>query len=146
MHHQQLIGWMEFFRGHVALIWEDALRTFSSDPTDWSSRLICHLWDHILILWELRNKDKHGRDAQHEKSQRLLRLHAELEALYALRPYVLSKDREFFWDSLENHKTDHSRTIAQWLRSYGPLLRASAKAAKRQALVNVPDIRTFFST
>ena len=82
------------------MVWEEAIQMFSIDPTDWSSRLTCHIWDHVLILWELRNKDKHGRDAQHEKSQRLLRLHAELGALYDLHPYVLSKDSGYFWDLL----------------------------------------------
>ena len=100
---------------------------------------------NVLLLWEMRNKDKHGRDARHERSQRLARLHSELGALYDLQPLVLSQDKVYFWDSLENHKSDHSRSIAQWIRSYGPLLRASAKEAKRHALVNVPDIRSFFA-
>ena len=56
-----------------------------------------------LLLWELRNKERHGADQEAQNRQRLSLFTTQLTTLYELRSQVMPRDRRLFYKNVNEH-------------------------------------------
>ena len=68
----------------------------------------------------------------------------ELEILYTYRTKVLHRDRPMFFDDIQDHMEQPTRSIRQWLNMYHPLILKSAKDAHVHDLLSVRPLTHYF--
>ena len=95
--------------------------------------------------WHTRNSIKHGIDntARHAiKRERTLH---EMEALYNLKDEVLARDKDIFYDSINQHTNEAATTQLQnWISTWHPTILTSVKHAKSWAIKGVRTINHYF--
>ena len=91
-----------------------------------------------LDLWDLRNKERHGKDEEERKEKRAESLRNQLEALYRLKPKVLPADRSIFLFDADTHMKLRPNLdgLEDWINTFGDGIRKSVQE-------NL-DIRTHF--
>ena len=100
---QTRIGWSHLFRGRWSLHWKRHHAEFASDNevtgedadgTRWVRRLGTMLIRSWFDLWDIRNKERHGKDAAEQLLKREGLLRTQLDDLYKLKPKVLPSHRK----------------------------------------------------
>jgi hypothetical protein len=92
------------------------------------ARLLINRW---IILWKLRNEQRHGEDeAQRQQIRKKITIKA-LEELYALREKVCPADRSIFYNTIEDHIARHQSTnaIEDWIQTHSEAILNSAQQA-----------------
>ncbi len=143
------VGWDQFLRGRVSIMWGKAFTAHGSEGTrnkessNWVKRLILKVWDYSISLWKFRNGIVHGTTKQENIEKCLAELRnkvSEKYAEYAKDPFIISPkfNSLFLKKSLEDRLKMSRDSLASWLRSvkeaeaYQGVFRASlTKAAKR---------------
>ena len=151
---QHEIGWHQLLMGRFSLQWARLQQTHLSAQQPikgrsgdrWTSQMATLLLRAWLDLWELRNQDRHGKDAALKAKAKKEQTLRELELLYALRPQVLQKDRSLFFATYDQHTDKPTHLICQWIHTYCPVLLKSAKDAHLRSLLNVRTITSYFGT
>ena len=60
---QTSIGWKNYFRGHIAAVFQEYYELTDFCQEYWTFKLIKSMWSHIKDLWEKRNTYDHGIDS-----------------------------------------------------------------------------------
>ena len=84
-----------------------------------------------FTLWDLRNKERHGKDQEAHKAKRLELLTAQLNQLYALKHAVLPAHKKLFLRDSTQHLQLRPNLdgLEDWINTFGPAIRSSAKHA-----------------
>jgi hypothetical protein len=104
---QSQIGWKQLLLGRFSVKWwenqEQYLRINSNHGPLWLSTLIIRLWSHCYVLWESRNKDKHGHDVETERAALLAQVKGQM-----VKNRCFPIDRlKWFHPMLEEHITKY---------------------------------------
>jgi hypothetical protein len=84
------------------------------------------IWNHCYMLWESRNKDKHGHDTETERAVLLAQVQRRMAVMYELQNRCFPSDRlKWFHSTLEEHITKEPHLYQQqaWLETYEPMIR-----------------------
>jgi hypothetical protein len=138
---QNSIGWDHLYRGRWSHEWtnlqDDYARrqghTLAATSATWLLGLGRLLIDEWLVLWKLRNEQRHGRDQAKHSQIRELVLRNELQHLYTYRTQVCHIDRHIFHESAEMHLTQNNNldNIETWIAVHKEAILASTAMAKR---------------
>ena len=117
---------------------EHAVTGEDADGTRWVRQFGQLLLSAWLELWDLRNKERHGKDEEERKAKRIDSLKTQLEELYQLKSKVLPADRSIFLFDADTHMKLRPNLdgLEDWINTFGDGLRKSAKENQ--------DIRTHF--
>ena len=138
---QNKIGWDHLYRGRWSHEWTTLQDEYArrqghtpSDPsTSWILGIGRLLIDQWMVLWKLRNEQRHGVDQARHSRIRELVLRNELEQLYAYKSEVCPNDSHIFHDSAEAHLNQNQNLdhIENWIAIHKEAIMASAAMAKR---------------
>ena len=88
------------------------------------------LVDQWLLLWKLRNEQRHGQDQIRQTQLREQIIHSQMRELYSYRNAVLPCDQTIFQESLESHLfTSSLDSLESWINTYQDAIQASASQA-----------------
>ena len=112
---QTSIGWKNFFRGHVASIFQDWCE-YNESADHWTFKLIRFMWTKIKELWDIRNSREHG-DAGQQVHKRREKILNELKKVYDEKEKVMAIDRDQFFDTPEDHLKEYSQLsqVSTWI-------------------------------
>jgi hypothetical protein len=145
---QDQIGWSQIFRGRLTMQWSLLQQDHYSglkpvkgqDGTSWSRLILSHIFTQWLSLWDERNKARHGQDSTTRHVAQREQVCRELDILYTYKPSVLHRDRDIFFNDINEHKTKPTHAIRQWINTYQPLILKSIKDAKKHSLLHVSTV------
>ena len=151
---QTAVGWDHVFQGRITKKWAEAQQSYydgfpkvkGRDGAAWSRKILCEVFTHWNKLWDVRNEDLHGKDTTSQARASKEQAFRELDLLYALKNKVLQRDTQIFYESLDQHKLQPTRSIRQWINTYQPLILKSVKDAKTKSLIHVRPLTTYFGT
>jgi hypothetical protein len=118
------VKWLEYQAQHL-WINKKPFTNYNHGPL-WMSTLIIRIWNHCHTLWESRNKDKHGHDAESERAALLAQVKRQMAVMYKLKNRCFPSDRvKWFHPTLEEHITKEPHLYQQqaWLETYEPMIR-----------------------
>ena len=95
-------------------------------------------------MWDLQNKDRHGRDSAHKKRALHEQVTHEIEILYQYHDKVLQRDRSIFSSDLQEHLLKPTRVLRQWINTNQPVILKSTADAKIFSLLNVRTLQSYF--
>ena len=120
--------WQNLQEDHLIVIKQ---RTKYINGSTWTTTMIQTIWNLWFELWKMRNEDRHGKDevssAQAQREQAL----RELRLLYERRNEVPEQDHDLFETTLDQHATQTTHHIRQWINTYQPIILASIDRAAR---------------
>jgi hypothetical protein len=107
---QNKVGWNHIMLGRFGTEWRRIQARYSEriiqptratkselqpkrTPEQWSIGLISVLWEQWYLLWDDRNQDVHGRDAQQRQSQLRQEVQRQLGEIYAKQQFMDSNVR-----------------------------------------------------
>jgi hypothetical protein len=114
------------------------------DGASWSRLILSHIFTQWLSLWDERNKARHGQDSTTRHAAQREQVCRELDILYTYKPSVLHRDRDIFFNDINEHKTKPTHAIRQWINTYQPLILKSIKDAKKHSLLHVRTLNHYF--
>ena len=133
---QSDIGWKQLLMGRFSNKWTELQYkhlkqqrkpiTNTNHGTIWLSSIINIIWTHCHLLWEARNKDKHGHDTEAEKQKIQEQVQRRMTVLYELKSRCFPTDqRKWFHPTLATHVTREPKLKQQqqWLTTYEPMIR-----------------------
>ena len=140
---QNSIGWDQLYRGRWSIQWtmqQDQYLERKQDgqdprqgPSAWLIGLGRLLIDQWLQLWQLRNEQRHGKDATRFGQVQEQAIHSRLQELYKYRLEVCPEDKHIFHSSPEEHLAQHNNldAIENWILTYKDAILASAGLAQK---------------
>lgn len=110
---QTKIGWDHLIRGRCTHLWQPIIQHHiqrakgsKTTSTSWAAGLILALWNGVLAIWDVRNREHHGHDPVSQ--QTALKYHLLQEAI----PYLQHLERVHIND---RHWFDHTPlTLAEY--------------------------------
>ena len=84
-------------------------------------------------LWTIRNKERHGHDAEEQFTKCKAHLLAQLEDLYTYKNRVLPAHRHLFMTDAQTH-LNAARvldSLDDWIQAYRPAILSSAEQAQQ---------------
>jgi hypothetical protein len=137
---QNKIGWDQVYRGRWSTAWasqqqqhQNHHHTTTADPTTWLLGLGRLLIDQWLIVWQLRNEQRHGQDQVRHSQLRAQILHSQMQELYSYRHAVLPCDQSIFQESLEAHLFNSSLdSLESWINTYQTAIQTSVSQAHQR--------------
>ena len=112
-----------------------------------------HLWgasivelsiNHMILLWEQRNRDVHG-SSKHDKNQHLLRRHrTTIKELFKLQPKTCPREDYIFHDLEGLLSNENAKWLGNWIETRRPVIYESIKQAKQYAIEHTPGIINWF--
>ena len=141
---QNKIGWDQVYRGRWSKTWISAQEAYqrrtskNANSTLWMLGLGRLLIDQWLLVWHLRNEQRHGTDQLRHSQLQAQILHSQMRELYSYRHKVLPCDQHIFQESLESHIFNSSLdALESWIQTYQAAIQASlAQAIRRGRLQN----------
>jgi hypothetical protein len=138
---QNSIGWDHLYRGRWSHEWttlqDEYARRQGHGPSSTSHSWIVGvgrlLIDQWLILWKLRNEQRHGADQARHSQIRETVLRNELQQLYTYKSQVCPIDSHIFHESEELHwnQSNNLAHIQNWITIHKDAIMASVVMAKR---------------
>jgi hypothetical protein len=133
---QTSIGWDQLYRGRWSLEWSrlqeehQRLQGKNYQATSWLLGLSRLLIDQWFLVWDLRNKQRHGNDQSQHSKLRAQIIYSQMQELYALRQHVLPCDQSIFYESMEAHLFQSSLdALESWINTYQNAIHASTEHA-----------------
>lgn len=133
--HQNRIGWKNFLKGHISLLWSCTQQQFFEthrslkSGNSWAQKIIKALWTCIWHQWDCRNFGRHHTITPALKEE-IIQIDAKIREQYELGfADLLSTDQMLISDPIEDildHDIDYKQC---WLAS---LLTARAKFHHQQ--------------
>ena len=107
---QDLIGWHNFFKGHLASTWKSSQLTyfkqhflFPPSVDSWLKQIILQIYEFSFSMWNNRNQILHQREEEHLNSQQAQKLEDEILTSYSIGPgNVLPMHHFMFEQSLSS--------------------------------------------
>jgi len=142
---QTKLGWEQLYQGRITVHWAqatDALHPhLAPSGTQVMISMLCSVWHYILDVWKLRNQHLHN-------SANLLNLPDYRQAastLYELRHQLpLDAQNTLYQKPLDQILELPAPRLQRWVQLGYQYFNQQIKAAKKQATMNTPDIRSFF--
>jgi hypothetical protein len=134
---QAAIGWEHFVRGRISISWGNIVNKQLSGTTDnfnteaWGSKLVSINFKYILLLWEHRCKEEHGKNAEEIEYNLKRKL---LEEIYHIRDKFRSnhfKDNNFINCNLHKLQEQDSGQLQGWLAGARILFNKFKKSIKK---------------
>ena len=150
---QREIGWYHVFVGRLSLQWAACQsRYLSHSPhlskklsgPKWTNQIATFIITNWLELWDIRNKDRHGRDQKGKQKSLHDQAMRELTILYSFKEKVLQRHHTIFDQSLDDIQNKPSHYIRQWLNTHQAVILKSAKDAKVLSLLGVRPLTSYF--
>jgi hypothetical protein len=152
---QPQIGWKQLLLGRFSLKWleyqEQHLQinkkpfTNSNHGPLWLSTLIIRIRNHCYELWESRNKDNHGHDAETERAALLAQVKRRMAVMYQLKHRCFPSDRvKWFHTMLEEHITKEPHLYQQPARLDEPMIRSRIHDRDRVTQQRLHTIDEYF--
>ncbi|KAG7338977.1 hypothetical protein IV203_016254 [Nitzschia inconspicua] len=113
----------------------------------WSSNILHLMWDHCYEEWIIRNKDRHGKDADDKAQRRLEKAHRSIRELYDLKPKCsLQAQQHYFYPTVEDHfrRDTGASSLENWLETYEPMIIQNARHRKNTSDVRLRPIHKVF--
>jgi hypothetical protein len=102
------VKWLEYQEQHL-WITKKPFTNYNHGPL-WLSTLIITIWNHCYVLWESRNKVKHGHDFESERAALLTQVKQQMVVKYELKNRCFPSDRmKWFHPTLEEHITKNKK-------------------------------------
>ncbi len=130
---QRAIGWEHLLRGRLTKLWAQTQQQHlgSFDPkkngTTWGTKIISALLQGWLDIWNLRNGDRHGRDAQSRHQAETAQAIRELEQLYELKGHILPEHEWLFAVPLDVRRSMKIYHVRAYINCWKPVLEESYK-------------------
>ena len=145
---QTAIGWHHVFRGRLSTIWAELQQAHlqtnpacrvSDTGTNWSTKVICFLWERFFILWKSRNEVVFGATPADARQSAITRVLVELRTLHSQREkyrpcdvvYLMSptatQDDPVFSDTIRRQGVFR---VQDWLETWKPFFRRSLQRAQ----------------
>ena len=139
---QYIIGWEQILLGRFSKAWtqtQDAhlhannLKTTRKNGQAWLTGLIQVILQQWWHLWESRNEDRHGRDAQTKAQAANRQAIHELDVIYnkytidLIPSLLLPKDRWLLSVPFHTRAIWPTHAIRQWINTWEPVLQESYK-------------------
>ena len=154
---QAAIGWDQLFKARWSRQWNQVQGEYQQrhHPTTallssnrWTTAMGRRLLDRWLALWDIRNEERHGRDAEQKQAAKLQHITAQLEDIYSYKSRVCPNDVHLFYSNVEEHLQRHTSIcqIEDWLSMHSEAIRASAALARKLGLSRnrtITDYPTF---
>ncbi|KAI2493958.1 hypothetical protein MHU86_20566 [Fragilaria crotonensis] len=153
---QNRIGWKHIFLGRFSCEWADLQDAHyvtrpnynskkSRKGAKWQVAIIGRLWDDWYLLWESRNNDLHGANAQQHAVLERQRAVQTLRELYALRNHYEPSVQELLMDDVREHEAKSTWHIKTWLQLNESVLRTSMQRATRRAIAGMKTIKSYWN-
>jgi hypothetical protein len=141
---QTTIGWRHVLKGRLAAAWGSFINhQFSNNeainPTgfknkpyinhadNWGQGIISIIWNHVLQIWNARNKEEHGEDIVEETSRKKKKLLQEVLNLKNKMTTIYHKDRDLICLSTAKMASSTVSTLKTWIRHTKTLLKINSK-------------------
>ena len=144
---QTRLGWRQLYQGRVAVSWAQAIDdlhpNLAPSGTQVMISVIRLVWTYVLDVWKTRNQQLHNSASQ----LNLPNYRQAAITLYELRQQ-LPPDAQLalYRQPLEQTLELPAPRLQQWVQTGYKYYNQQLKAAKKQAVLQTPDIRTFFRT
>lgn len=137
---QTEIGWDQLYKGRWSIEWRKCQDKYITQVTTTVSSTTGHMWvisigrlifDQWIVLWKIRNEERHGKDEQLRRQARLKILTSELQELYTYKNRVCPHDRQIFHSSVEEHLRIHASLdhLEDWIEMHREAIKASVSQA-----------------
>ena len=149
---QSEIGWIQIMYGRFVLQWSRSQdRYYHTHPHKrqtgqaWTIAMCRTIFTWYPNYWSTRNTIKHGTDITSRKAITRERTLNEMAALYNLKDEVLARDRDIFYDTIDQHINKAATSQLQnWISTWRPTILTSVKHAKSWAIKGVRTINHYF--
>jgi len=148
---QTQIGWDQFFMGHMSSDWEQIQGDVILNNGQfrkchmWSAQIVTTTLQHVILLWEQRNQDVHGKDKQEQQTILMERHKHTISLLLSTKEKCLPRDRYIFPDNPQEILQNKSiNELRNWIATRHPVIKASIKKAKRQSQMNTHTLQKWF--
>ena len=122
---QDAIGWEQVLKGRFSSLWNShcILRSQRQQHTNWTVEVIDCIFQQWWLLWELRNQDRHGRDASTQAQASTLQAHRELQILYdTYKPIAPQQLQWLFNIDISTRTLWSTNKLWQWIHTWRPTL------------------------
>jgi exonuclease III len=151
---QTAIGWRQIFNGRFSNQWarrqdeyyarvETNRRNRRQTGQQWQTNIIGEIWEAWFLIWEKRNQDIHGFDANSKAEALRRKVEQSLRDIYNLRHQLEPSVRDLLEDDVEVHRQRPTWVNQNWLAVHGPLVAASVRKFKNGVLLGVRSIRDY---
>jgi len=144
---QTCLGWRQLYQGCVAASWAQAIDNLhlhmAPSGTQVMINVIRIVWTYVLEVWQTRNQHLHNSASQ----LNLPNYRQAATTLYVLRQQ-LPPDAQLalYQQPLEQILELPAPRLQQWVQNGYKYYNQQLKAAKKQAVLQTPDIWMFFRT
>ena len=130
---QEAIGWLGLIRGYWAKKWQHAFETSqqqAQDETDtqrkirerqmprWQAKVVQTLWHGLIQLWQLRNEERHGRDAESREAARRSVIHHDLAEIYGRQQQYPQRVQKLLRRDYNTHILESITKLEDWVDAY----------------------------
>jgi len=143
---QTRLGWDQLYRGRITHLWAQAIDSLHPQlPVNGQQitiYLIQAVWKYILYSWSLRNQQLH----QNAGQLNLPNYQQAVTNLYERRQqFPPTTQAALFRRPLQEMLTLPPAALRAWLERSNQYVKQQLKAAKTHAILNTPDIRSYFA-
>jgi len=142
---QSSLGWNQLYQGRITRDWAQAIDVIHPELAlsgeQVMTQLLCTIWTYILEVWKIRNTHLHRNAAQLDLPnyrQAVINLYEQRHLIPAMAQDALYRQP---LEVILEQPPPRLQTYAQKGLTY---FNQQLKAAKIQARLNTPDIRSFF--
>jgi hypothetical protein len=126
---QQAIGWDQLLKGRLSWKWNQIQQhhlgtaaTKKDNGLTWATTIIDVIYKQFWILWELRNTDRHGRDAITKAQAEHRQAIRELTQLYDLKHRTAPHHQWILEPDLVTRLSWNSSYMRAWINTFRPIL------------------------
>jgi ribosomal protein L32 len=119
---QNAIGWTNFYKGCISKKWEQVQHQHykrampkKTDTHRWATAIISSMWQGLLLMWEDRNNDQHGRDSIKQIGKEREKLLQKINQLYTQKERIDPEDRRLYHKPVEKWKEERNKKIREWI-------------------------------
>ena len=151
-HSQWKIGWKHVFTGHLSQEWELLQGDATANQkilkaTDWAADPVTCIMNQVTLLWEIRNEEVHGKNANEQTTKLLNRQKQTIATMIELKDKCLARDHHIFPKKPENLLNETSTTkLANWIATRTQVIKASIKQAIKRDVQRTNPITTWFKS
>ena len=151
LYHQYKIGWRHVFTGHISQEWEklqgdtvEGTKTIKS--SDWASAMVTCILEHVIILWETRNEELHGKTKSEQNHKLLQRQKQTISKLISMKDKCLARDHFLFPLNPSSLLEETSTTkFANWIATRTQLIKMSIQQALKIDTQNTNPLTKWFT-
>ena len=135
LHSQWKMGWSHVFTRHLSQEWERLQGDTQSGKTthkatDWAANLVTLILQQVIILWEKRNEDLHGKTKAEQTTKLLNHQKHTIAKLTDLKPKCLARDHYLFPNDAATLLNESSTTkLANWITTRTKAIQNSIQQA-----------------